>query len=216
MPSKIHVLGAFVCTIIVLCLSDLAWAHRVNIFAWSEASDIVTESSFSNGSKVRHGRVTVYDAVTGEKLLEDKTNEQGILRFPAPAAGREHGLRIRIDAGEGHSNSWDMEPEDMPTEAPSQSLPAKTSKTESVSVPANTGKDSDRSSASSSNPLTTGPTALELRAIMEEILEIRLGPIRRELAEMRMHRPGMTEIVGGIGWLLGLAGIFLYFRGRRR
>lgn len=29
---------------------------------------------------------------------------------------------------------------------------------------------------------------------------------------MRVARPGFSEIFGGIGWLVGLAGIALYFR----
>ena len=60
-----------------------------------------------------------------------------------------------------------------------------------------------------------GLTATELQNIVNTALDAKLGPIRKELAEMRVARPGFTEIFGGIGWLVGLAGVALYFKGRR-
>lgn len=50
--------------------------------------------------------ITVFDAATGAKLLEGRTDEQGNFRFDAPPQGRQHGLRIRVNAGEGHQNEW--------------------------------------------------------------------------------------------------------------
>ncbi len=198
---------------LILALPGSASAHRVNIFAWTEGPQVVTESGFSSGGRVRSGRVTVLDAVTGETLLEGRTDGKGLFRFPAPAAGRMHGLRIRIDAGEGHRNEWRMEPEELTGAAAPQRSPAAAPK----ASPAVSGN-----SASEPAPLpgngrsaAAGPTPEELYAVMDAALEARLGPIRRELAELRTRRPGMTEIVGGIGWLAGLAGAALYFRRRR-
>ena len=54
-----------------------------------------------------------------------------------------------------------------------------------------------------------------MQNIVNTALDAKLGPIRKELAEMRVARPGFSEIFGGIGWLVGLAGIALYFKGRR-
>ncbi|MDD4702367.1 MAG: hypothetical protein PHI96_09120, partial [Desulfovibrio sp.] len=79
-------------------------AHRVNIFAWTEGPQVVVKSGFSGGNGVRNGEITVYDAATGKMLFEGRTNVEGILRFDIPPAGREHGLRIRINAGQGHQN----------------------------------------------------------------------------------------------------------------
>ena len=60
-----------------------------------------------------------------------------------------------------------------------------------------------------------GLSAAEVQSIVNASLDAKLGPIRKELAEMRVARPGFTEIFGGIGWLVGLAGVALYFKGRR-
>lgn len=198
---------------LILALPDVASAHRVNIFAWTEGPQVATESGFSNGNRVRDGHVTVFDAVTGDALLEGRTDEKGLFRFAAPAAGRTHGLRICIDAGEGHRNEWRMEPEELAGTASPQPSPAAAPE----ASPAASGE-----GASEPSPLpgdgrsaAAGPTPEELYAVMDAALEAKLGPIRRELAELRTRRPGMAEIVGGIGWLVGLAGTALYFRRRR-
>ena len=67
-----------------------AQAHRVNIFAWTEGPQVVAECGFSGGNKVRQGQMTVFDAVTGAKLLEGRTDDQGVFRFAIPDAGRVH------------------------------------------------------------------------------------------------------------------------------
>jgi nickel transport protein len=55
-----------------------------------------------------------------------------------------------------------------------------------------------------------------LREIFREELDSRLGPLRQALAEQRAaDDPGMLEIVGGIGWLLGLAALIDRIRRRR-
>ena len=54
-----------------------------------------------------------------------------------------------------------------------------------------------------------------VRQIVDTALEQKLAPLRRDLAQLRAQGPRLTEIVGGIGWLVGLAGLGLYFKGRR-
>ena len=55
----------------------------------------------------------------------------------------------------------------------------------------------------------------EVRAIVNAALDAKLGPIRRDLAAQVNAGPSLRDIIGGIGWILGLAGIGLYFKGRR-
>ena len=80
--------------------------------------------------------------------------------------------------------------------------------TEPAAAPGATG-------AAVSAPNTVCVGSGEVRNIVNAALDAKLGPIRRELAEMRVAQPGFREIFGGIGWLVGLAGVALYFKGRR-
>ena len=50
---------------LALLLCAGANAHRVNIFAWIEGDQVVTESKFSSGSRVQKGAVTVKNAADG-------------------------------------------------------------------------------------------------------------------------------------------------------
>lgn len=180
-----------------------ALAHRVNIFAWLEGGDVVVECGFNRSSPVKNGLITVFDAVDGKELLQGHTDDAGRFSFPVPQAAREgHGLRIRINAGEGHQNEWDMDASEFsgaaaPTASPTEKVNG-TEKTEGAAAQA-----------------VSGATPDQVRAIVNAALDAKLGPIRRDLAAQVNAGPGIQEIIGGIGWILGLVGIGLYFKGRR-
>ncbi|WP_241160251.1 cobalamin biosynthesis protein CbiL [Desulfovibrio sp. ZJ369] len=191
-------------------LPALALAHRVNIFAWTEGDQIVVECAFNGSSKVNGGRIAVYDAVDGKELLQGITDAQGQFRFAVPDEARAagHDLRIQINAGEGHQNQWIVEASEFnaaPTAAASFS-PAPGSADVAVAP----------SSAQGAGALP-GPcaTPADVRRIVNAALDAKLAPLKRDLAAQRSAGPGLTEIIGGLGWLLGLAGLGLYFRGRR-
>ena len=218
--------------LLALAMPQAAHAHRVNIFAWTEGDQVVTECGFNGGNKVKQGHVAVYDAATGAKMLEGRTDDQGVYRFAVPAEGKAHGVRIVVKAGEGHQNEWTMDAAELAAVQPS-SPPADAAAASNAGALANAQAAAPAAQKISSAP-QAAPTATpgadgtaappqnavgvssgELQNIINTALEAKLGPIRRELAEMRISRPGFSEIFGGIGWLVGLAGIALYFKGRR-
>ena len=204
-----------------------ALAHRVNIFAWTEGDQVVAECGFNGGNKVKQGQVVVFDAATGTKLVEGLTDDQGVYRFSVSAAGKAHGVRIVIKAGEGHQNEWTMDAAELASVQPaapaSAASPTASSALAPAAVAAGTAPAANSGPQAQPNPKAekTSPqpaaniSAAELQNIVNAALDVKLGPIRRELAEMRVARPGFSEIFGGIGWLVGLAGIALYFKGRR-
>ena len=206
-----------------LALPHAAQAHRVNIFAWTEGDQVVAECGFNGGSKVKQGQVVVYDAATGAKLQEGRTDDQGVYRFPVPAAGKAHGLRIVVKAGEGHQNEWMMDAAELtaiqtptiPASAPEAKGTAQAAEKTSPAAHAVSTATPGAKGAAAPTPSAVGVSSGELQTIVNAALDVKLGPIRRELAEMRVSRPGFSEIFGGIGWLVGLAGIALYFKGRR-
>lgn len=190
-------------------------AHRVNIFAWLEGENIVVECAFSRASPVRGGLVTVYDATDGKELLQGRTDERGVFVFAVPEPVRHaHGLRIEVNAGEGHVNDWTMtaheinEARDLshgflqPAPGPDAKAPPTTT-TSIVAAP--------------EPPAAAAPlTAQEVRAIVAESLNTGLAPVRRELAALSSPGPTVRDIVGGLGWIMGLVGIVCWFMARRR
>ena len=110
MSSLTRICAGGLCLMLLLVFAGAAQAHRVNIFAWLEGETVRVECSFRRDSPVRQGTVIVFDAQTGRELLQGRTDGQGAFAFPVPAVVRQgHGLRIRILAGEGHQNEWQMD-----------------------------------------------------------------------------------------------------------
>ena len=190
--------------VLSLCAAVEASAHRVNIFAWVEGDAVLVECSFRRDSPVRAGTVTVFDAVTGRALLEGKTSDKGRFSFPVPPEAREgHGLRLRISAGEGHQNEWLMDAAEFAALAPAS--PAR-------SAPAATPAPAPEEQGARRTPALTEE---EFRALVDAALESRLGPIRRELAALRDDGPSLRDVIGGLGWIMGIVGAGLYFARRR-
>ncbi len=99
-----------------LCLTaSPAGAHRVNIFAFVDGDAVVVECGYNRSQKVRQGTVEVFDAESGEKLLQGLTDDKGVFRFPLSDAMLRagHALRLRIIAGEGHQNEWIVEADEL-------------------------------------------------------------------------------------------------------
>ena len=235
LPLSAPLAALLLAAALLFLLQTPALAHRVNIFAWTEGPQVAVKCGFSGGNSVRNGEVTVYDAADGQVLLTGRTDTEGLFRFDIPPKGREHGLRIRINAGEGHQNEWMLEAAELasaPVAAPATTSHAETTASAAAKnadsrtsgpLPANTGMPAAPPEISGSGPVS----AAEIQAIVDAALEAqearfsalldsRLSPLRRHLAEMRTDAPGMREIVGGMGWFVGLAGLALYFRSRRR
>jgi len=86
-----------------------SWAHKVNLFAYFEGGIVYTESYFPDGKKVEGGMIKVLDA-GGRKLLEGKTDNQGLFSFPLQ---KKEDLTIVLDATMGHKNSFVLKKSEM-------------------------------------------------------------------------------------------------------
>jgi nickel transport protein len=59
------------------------------------------------------------------------------------------------------------------------------------------------------------PLPAEIEKALEKALDKKLAPIMRTLAEMREQKVRLTDVLGGLGYILGLVGIAAYFKRRR-
>lgn len=196
--------AAAVCLAVLLAAAP-ASAHRVNIFAYVDGGEVMVECSFNRSAKVKQGRMEVEDAVTGARLLEGRTDDNGKFRFPVPAAAARngHGLRIRVDAGEGHRNEWIMDATELDgvSSAPAPAEPSGAPVPVQATIP--------------TMPAANGwATPEDVERIVDRALNARLAPINRLLAEQSEAGPGLADIIGGLGWIFGLVGVAAYFRRR--
>jgi nickel transport protein len=176
-------------------------AHNATIFAWVDGETVHTESKFSGGRKARNAAVEVYDSA-GTKLLEGKTDENGEFSFRIP---RKTELKLVLVAGMGHQAEWTVPLDEI---SPSASA-AGSSEAGPESQPA---KEKNRS-----GPMVqSGPSVQEIRSVVEEAVDQKLAPVIRLLIESRKQGPSFSEIVGGIGYIVGLVGLAAYLHSRKK
>lgn len=188
----------------VLCRPGLA--HKVRIFAWQDGGNIVTESKFSGGRPAQNVMVTVTDTKTGQNLLSGTTDNEGLFSFPLPTTGSKE-LQIIVDGGDGHKNSWNYTLTDSlssPSPVGSNALPKESGAVDQLPPQPHTGDDEEKKLQSI--------TASELTEIIEIAMDKKLAPIKRTLAEQSEKEPTLQDILGGIGYILGLAGIAAYMQ----
>ena len=56
--------------------------------------------------------------------------------------------------------------------------------------------------------------ATTLDTALDTALDQKLAPVRRMLSEQTQKGPGLQEIIGGLGWILGLVGLAAWLRRR--
>ena len=193
---------------LLAALAGPALAHRVNVFAYVEGDEVVVECSYSRSERVRFGDVEVFDVASGAALLAGKTDEKGEFRFPVPPAVRaaKADLRIVLKAGEGHQNATEVKAAEYLSAAPAPSAAP-------VATPAASAPPSQPAAPVAAAGPVAAPVldAAALERIVEAAVEKKIAPLRAMLVSEKEKGPGLTEIVGGLGWLMGLAGIAAYF-----
>ena len=192
--SPSHVIPFALVFVLFLALASTAFGHKVYLFAWIEGDTVYTESYLSGKKKVRGGLVKVFDPA-GRKLLEGKTDEKGKFSFKIP---RNTDLRIVLEATMGHKAEFLLKADDVSGIEKSQATT------------------SDRKSEVPSSSVVKVDIE-QVKLLMEETLDSRLRPILRTLATIQEERgPGLTEIIGGIGYIFGVMGLILYLKGRKK
>ena len=187
-------------TIGFLLVTNLpVFAHKVTVFAWVEGDIVFTQSKFSGGKRVVGGNITVYDDKENI-LLKGETNNQGEFSFPLL---QKPPLVIELNAGMGHMARWRIEPDDV-------------TEIDKASTPPN---DQIETQDNRPSPVRYKDTSYEnkdeLTALIEEILDKKLAPIMKILADSQQKGPSLSDIMGGIGYIIGLVGIVAYFKNRQ-
>ena len=200
----------FVFTLLWLVFSyEQALAHKAMIFAWVERDTIHTQSKLSGGKKVKGGDVIVFDP-EGVPLLKGKTDANGMFSFKIPQRTE---LKIVLKASMGHQAEWTI-PAKETGASELESATSEMSKT--ASVKNNFGSIGVETSEKSSKRNDVGLSREEIQKIIDDSLEKKLAPILDLMAKTYDQGPGLTEIMGGIGYIIGLVGAALYFSSRRR
>ena len=174
-----------------------AGAHRVNIFAWVEGDTVLVECKYPDGREVYEGVIRVLDSA-GKELLNGKTNTKGEFSFKVP---KQDDLTIVLEAGMGHRADWPLSKQDL---APAGESAVSSAPAPKAEAPPPAAKESAPGAAS---PLPAG-----IDQAIEKALDKKLAPVLRMLAEMHEQKVRLTDVLGGIGYIIGLVGVAAYFK----
>lgn len=203
--------------IFALLFHGTALAHKVTVFAWVEGNTVLGESKFSGGRKAQNAEIIVWD-LNGKELLRTKTNEKGEFSFPLPG---KTAMRIELIAGTGHKGQWMIPLEDiddtalaLPPGDAVKPVPEPEEKTDPEQVaPA-------AAAPAAAAPVAASIDQAQLEAIVEKAvtkaLNQKITPLTKMVADLEQKGPSINEIIGGIGYILGLMGVAMYFSSRKK
>ncbi|MEF3168951.1 MAG: hypothetical protein K6360_06410 [Deltaproteobacteria bacterium] len=211
----------FYCLFIV-CLASPAYAHKVSIYAYAEDGMIHSEGYFSDGTKARNSLVVVYDEKSGAKLLEGNTDEEGKFSFRIPKITT---LRLDLHAGMGHRAEYTLSEDEVRDASDVKSkksgeilTPLRDTKENKNVIPEEAGNQrvtEELESRFGGDDESRGFSDIE--AVIERVVDKRLQPVMKMLIEIKekIERPGFTEVIGGIGYIIGIMGIMAYQKSRK-
>lgn len=214
MKNKLYLILIF--TFLIIIMMDVSvFAHKVNIFAYVEGEKIYTESYFNDGKKCIDSKIEVFDN-QGNKLLEGLTDKEGEFSFEVPS---ENGnLKIVLTASMGHRAEYTIRTDElrdtMGSIEESIERPISSEKRDESSL---TEMISEEKEAIS--PEISSLNLNEIRSLIEDALDEKLKPIMRDVREIKKSQEDKispTEIIGGIGYIIGIFGIIAYFLSRKR
>lgn len=193
--NRLSQLTLFLLAAALLLLPHAAQAHKLSVFAWPEGSEIRGEVKFNGGRKAKNVQIAVQNAADQAVLAETVCDENGAFRFALPeqALTAKPDLLIVANGGEGHRGEWLLEAKEYAPAASAGSV----------------------STGSTSAAPSAGVSEEQLRRIVAEEMSKSLSPVRQSVAESLDPEPTLRDILGGVGWLIGLAGLAAWAQSRR-
>jgi nickel transport protein len=189
-------------TLLAVLLPCAAQAHGLSVFARADGVVIEGMVYYQGMVPARAAHVTVFDP-EGVLLNETLTDNQG--RFTFQAARRvDH--RIVADLKDGHRAEFSVPAAQLSAALPEVS-PERSPSPGSLAAEGNEGVEAAAVASEAE------PAALE--AMVDAAVARHVGPLREQIAayedKIRWH-----DVLGGIGYIIGLSGLACYFLGRRR
>ena len=164
-----------------------AFAHRLKVFAMAEGEEIQGYVYFPGGGRAADVPLQVLGP-NGRELGEVRTDADGQFAFVARLRC-DH--RFVADSGDGHRASFTVGADELPADLP----------------------------APQGAPISRAETADEQTAALERAVERAVSrqvrPLREQLEAMET-RTRWHDVLGGIGYILGVTGVAFYLLGRRR
>ncbi|ALG69286.2 hypothetical protein [Beggiatoa leptomitoformis] len=182
---KITIKTGYYLSLIIICwtISNVAYAHKVKLFATVEGSTINGYAYFSGGAAVQNMPVIVKDN-SGVVLGESLTDTQGRFSY---VLTQKQAVQLSINTGDGHQASYAIQADD-------------------VSI-------TTENKATKQN-VKTNLVEQPIQLLVEQAVYQQVRPLREQL-EKYEEKVRLHDILGGIGYIVGIAGLWFFLQGRR-
>ncbi|MCR6630589.1 MAG: hypothetical protein NVV74_11365 [Magnetospirillum sp.] len=167
-----------------------AWAHKMKVFATAEGSTVSGYAYFNADSRAIQSKVVVAGP-DGSPVFEGATDEHGQFAFQAT---RRMDHIITVDGGDGHVASFTVTAAELP-----DNLPAGTAAAPTPLAATNGG----------------AAPAADLHAAIEQAVVRQIRPLREQI-DAYQEKIWWHDVLGGIGYIIGMAGLAFGLANRKR
>ncbi|MHB8900069.1 MAG: hypothetical protein ACYC6Y_15075 [Thermoguttaceae bacterium] len=174
----------------------IAQAHSMNVYAYVEQGQVRGEVFARGGGAFVGVTVTAYGPA-GEKLGQARTGDAGEFSL---AATRRCAWRLVAVTDDGHEAQYTVSAEEFAPDAADDGRPA----------PLGADKGPDASVSAAPGPAAKAPPSGDPADLGRQI-----AALRKEI-HLLQQRLRWQDLVGGIGYIVGLMGLAFYFLGVRK
>jgi hypothetical protein len=192
-----------------------ALAHKTFVFAAVRGDAIEGEVYYHGGDSAGNVKVTVFDP-SGKQLGETTTDREGKFTFQ-PRLRCDH--KLIADAGLGHEAEYTVEAGELPAalgQLPAN-LPAGSPRdSPDEAEPASSAEPAPHTHAHShAHPHAPVASGSEDLAAQTESLGRQIATLRQDLDKWKAQLR-LQDVLGGIGYILGITGLVFFLGGRRK
>ncbi len=198
----------FLCcfTLVFFLTAIQSSAHQIRVIAYGQGDMIIGETAYGNGRPPKDAVIIVENAGNDQVLFTTIVDHNGHFSFHTPNEAKKERLDLTIIAKVpgGHRAEWLLQANDYLGAVKQE---------KGVVVKA---KEQIVAETTSSVAKVLKADEVVIRRFVEEELEKRLGSVKSILQQTRTQQPGFRDILGGVGYILGLCGFIAYYRARTR
>lgn len=186
----------FIFTLFLLLPHNL-YAHKVNIYAYTDGNMVYVDSYFADGSRCKSCDIVLYDKTSDKLLLEGKSDDNGKFSFKNPQA---QSIKLVLKAGAGHQAFYTLKLRDISDDKIKKDIAEKSVQRDKIQT-----------------EKALCFTQSEIEDIVNQALDRKMQPLMNQLAALQesSSRAGIMQIIGGVGYIFGIMGILMYLKSRK-
>lgn len=182
--------------------AEPAHAHRLSVFAFADGTMITGSAYFSGGGAPDGAAVTVFGP-DGSVLGQTTTDAEGEFSLPLE---RRVDHRITVETEDGHAAEFVIAAGELPVDLPGDD-----------DIAAQPATDMAAAAAAVPDAPPAGSLVDEaaLEALVSRAVQQQVRPLREQLSAYT-DAVRFQEIIGGIGYIVGIFGLAAFMLSRRR